>query len=349
MKYDLYLRGYVGGADFDAELVSRTLTKHKDQPVTVLIDSLGGSLATALSIASAFREHGNVTAHFVGMNASAATIASMGAKTITIDGCAMYLVHKCSAEFFQWASLNADQLQEQIDQLSQMKSDLEKMDLNVAQMYARKCRKPVSDLLALMKTGGWLTAEEAQQWGFVDSLTDNQEDSVPVLTEDIAASMQANGIPLPDLEIKATPAHGGFAKLVEMLSAFFQRKPEHTAQAEANQQKQNTMNKLLPFLAVALAMQQQEFTLTDEKLSLTAEQADTLEAYIRDLQAKYDAEVKSNSGKSDRIKDLETQLAQKPADETAQVINQHGNPALTAEAEFALNLRKAQELYDQLP
>lgn len=126
MKYDLYLRGYVGGADFDADLVSRVLSKQKDQPVTVLIDSLGGSLATALSIAAAFREHGNVTAHFVGMNASAATIASMGAKHITIDSSAMYLVHKCSAEFFQWASLNADQLQAQIDQLAQMKSDLEK-------------------------------------------------------------------------------------------------------------------------------------------------------------------------------------------------------------------------------
>ncbi|MBE6324630.1 MAG: Clp protease ClpP [Bacteroidales bacterium] len=346
MKYDLYLRGYVGGADFDADLVSRVLAKHKDQPVTVLIDSLGGSLATALSIAAAFREHGDVTAHFVGMNASAATIASMGAKTITIDECAMYLVHKCSAEFFQWASLNADQLQEQIDQLAQMKSDLEKMDLNVAQMYARKCKKPVADLLALMKTGGWLTAAEAHQWGFVDSLTDNHEDSVPVLTEDLAASMQANGLPLPDMEIKATPTPSGFNKLVEMLSSFFQRKDT----AEANQPKiSNDMNKLLPLLAVALAMQQQEFTLTDEKLSLTAEQADTLEAHLKSLNDQIAAQTKTIADKDSRIADLEKQLAQKPADETAQVINQQGNPALTPEAEFAQNLAKAQELYNQLP
>ncbi len=303
MKYDLYLRGYVGGADFDADLVSRVLAKHKDQPVTVLIDSLGGSLATALSIAAAFREHGDVTAHFVGMNASAATIASMGAKTITIDECAMYLVHKCSAEFFQWASLNADQLQEQIDQLNQMKSDLEKMDLNVAQMYARKCKKPVADLLALMKTGGWLTAAEAHQWGFVDSLTDNHEDAVPVLTEDLAASMQANGLPLPDMEIKATPTPSGFNRLVEMLSSFFQRKTETTAEV-TNPQNSTDMNKLLPFLAVALAMQQQEFTLTDEKLSLTAEQADTLEAFIKDLQGKFDAQTKTLADKDARIADL---------------------------------------------
>lgn len=347
MKYDLYLRGYVGGADFDADLVSRVLAKQKDQPVTVLIDSLGGSLATALSIAAAFREHGNVTAHFVGMNASAATIASMGAKHITMDGSAMYLVHKCSAEFFQWASLNADQLQAQIDQLAQMKSDLEKMDLNVAQMYARKCKKPVEDLLALMKTGGWLTAAEAQQWGFVDSLTDLQEDAVPVLTEDLAASMQANGMPLPDMEIKAVPASSGFNKLVDMLSAFFQRKEPHMAN---NPKNTHNMNKSLPLLAVALAMQQQEFALADEHLSLTAEQADQLEAHLKTLNDQIVAQTKTIAEKDSRIADLEKQLEQQPADETAQVINQPRKPAeLTAETEFAMNRQKAQELYNQLP
>ena len=353
MKYDLYLRGYVGGADFDADLVSRTLSKHKDRPVTVLIDSLGGSLATALSIASAFREHGDVTAHFVGMNASAATIASMGAKHITIDECAMYLVHKCSAEFFQWASLNADQLQDQIDQLAQLKSDLEKMDLNVAQMYARKCKKPVNDLLALMKTGGWLTATEAHQWGFVDCLTEDLDDTAPILTEQVAASMQANGIPLPQgMEIKATPTPSGFNKLVEMLSAFFQRKAEtkaETPEPATNPQNSTDMQKLLPFLAVALAMQQQEFTLTDDRLNLTAEQADTLEAYIKDLQDKIQKQAEANTVKDNRIADLERQLAQKPADETAQVINQPGKSDLTPEAEFAQNLAKAQELFDSLP
>ncbi|MBR3564724.1 MAG: Clp protease ClpP [Paludibacteraceae bacterium] len=361
MKYDLYLRGYVGGADFDSDLVSRTLTKYKDRPVTVLIDSLGGSLATALSIAAAFREHGDVTAHFVGMNASAATIASMGANSITIDECAMYLVHKCSAEFFQWASFNADQLQDQIDQLTQLKSDLEKMDLNVAQMYARKCKKPVADLLALMKTGGWLTANEAWQWGFVDCLTDNHEDAVPVLTEDLAASMQANGLPLPNMEIKATPTPTGFHKLVEMLSNFFQRKPETNAQPDSeataqeptqhtNQLTDTDMTKLLPLLATALALQAQEFTLKDDHLQLTAEQADTLEAYIKDLSDKLTAEQTANKTAQDRIKALEKQLADKPADETVQVINQPAqSSALSAEAEFVANLKKAQELFDSLP
>ncbi len=58
--YNLYLKGFVGGADFDRNYVDFVLSQNSEQSVSVLIDSLGSSLATALSIASAFRNHGDV-------------------------------------------------------------------------------------------------------------------------------------------------------------------------------------------------------------------------------------------------------------------------------------------------
>ena len=115
--YNLHLKGYVGGWDFDSDYVDYVLNKNTDKEVSVLIDSLGGQFNTALSISSAFRRHGNVHVHFVGMNASAATIASMGAKRITMDRSAVYLVHQCSQSFFEWGSLNATDMQNLIDNL----------------------------------------------------------------------------------------------------------------------------------------------------------------------------------------------------------------------------------------
>ena len=138
-KYHLHLKGYVGGYDFDSDYVDFILAKYPDEEVNVLIDSLGGALNTALSIVGAFKRHGNVNVHFAGMNASAATIASMGAKHISIDSSAMYLVHKCSVEFFEWANTNADDLEDIIRDARKTKSDLEKMDLNVANIYASRC------------------------------------------------------------------------------------------------------------------------------------------------------------------------------------------------------------------
>lgn len=86
----------MGGADFNTESVLATLAANPDAEVSVLVDSTGGQLATALSISSAFHSHGKVHVHFTGMNASAASL---------------YLVHKCSMAVFEWASMNADHLQ----------------------------------------------------------------------------------------------------------------------------------------------------------------------------------------------------------------------------------------------
>ena len=76
--YHISLKGYVGGYDFDSSTVDRELAKNEGKQVHVLIDSLGGSLATGLSISAAFKNSGNANVHFVGLNASAATIASLG-------------------------------------------------------------------------------------------------------------------------------------------------------------------------------------------------------------------------------------------------------------------------------
>ena len=187
--YHIALKGYVGGYDFDRSTVDRELAKNEGKQVNVLIDSLGGSLATGLSISAAFRNHGNVNVHFVGLNASAATIASLGAARISIDAGAMYLVHKCSMAFFEWGSLNSDQFATLIADCEKIKADLDKLDLNCAHLYASRCKRKTEDLLALMKAGGWLTAKEALDWGFVDEITDLADEPAPKLTDALASAM----------------------------------------------------------------------------------------------------------------------------------------------------------------
>ena len=51
VTYNLHLKGFVGGADFDRNYVDFVLAQNSEQSVSVLIDSPGDSLA----IASAFR------------------------------------------------------------------------------------------------------------------------------------------------------------------------------------------------------------------------------------------------------------------------------------------------------
>lgn len=106
--YNISLKGYVGGLDFDRSTVDRELAKNAGKEVNVLIDSLGGSLATSLSISAAFKNHGKVNVHFVGINTTATTIVSLGATHISIDAGAMYFVNLCTMVLY---ALRSDERQ----------------------------------------------------------------------------------------------------------------------------------------------------------------------------------------------------------------------------------------------
>ena len=236
-QYHLHLKGQVGGYDFDRNYVDYVLARNEGKPVHVLIDSLGGSVATALSIASAFKRHGDVTVHFVGMNASAATVASLGAKHISIDSSAMYLVHKCSMEFFEWGNLNADQLAQLVGHCEDAINDLNKLDNNIAAMYAAKTSKPQADLLNLMKEGGWLNAKEAREWGFVDEITELNEKK-PVLTDAVASAMAAAGMPIPNVPTESKET--AFARFLASIASLFKSSAEAPVTAAAEREENDT-------------------------------------------------------------------------------------------------------------
>lgn len=231
-KYNLHLKGYVGAADFNSRSVDNCLAENSDRDVTVLIDSTGGSLATGLSIAAAFRNHGAVDVHFVGLNASAATVASLGARTITMDRSAMYLVHKCSNFVFAWQSMNADELDAYIADLTKNKADLDKIDDNIAAMYAARCRKDPNDLIELMKKGAWLNSKEALEWGFIDKITDYEEDQKPRVTASLADDFKAAGIPLPGkIEKESKGLSSIFTALREFMNSG-RKQPEAETETE---------------------------------------------------------------------------------------------------------------------
>ncbi len=368
-NYHLHLKGFVGGYDFDAGYVDYILGKNEGNEVHVLIDSLGGKSNTALSIFSAFKRHGNVNVHFVGMNASAATIASLGAKHITMDSSAMYLVHKCSIGFFEWGQLNSDGLQALIDNIEHQKADLDKLDANIAQMYATRCKKEPAELLDLMKAGAWLTAQEALAWGFVDELTDYEDESAPVLTDAMANAMANEGIPIPNMPRMNPQEQSAFAKFLSSLAAFFtgaQHNPDMKSQT-INSQTQNPMKKIFTSICAILACE--HLLSNDGKITLDDAQLDSLESAIsadkqtindlntqietlRTEKQQLETDKQTLSSQNQQLQAEVATLKQKPGDTTGHVVNDkhNGQPAEKTDAELYFESRaNAQSLFDQLP
>ena len=357
-NYQLHLRGFVGGEDFNTRYVDFILSENEGKEVHVLIDSLGGRSDTALSIFSAFKRHGNVNVHFVGMNASAATIASLGAKHITMDTSAMYLVHKCSVGFFEWGQLNSDGLQALIDNIEHQKADLDKLDANIAQMYATRCKKEPAELLDLMKAGGWLTAQEALQWGFVDELTDYEDESAPVLTDTLASAMSAAGIPIPAIPTIATQDQSAISRFFSALTQFMSKSTQNT--------KVTPMKKI--FTSICAILSCEHLMSNEGKITLADAQLDALESAIaQDKQTITDLNNQIDTLKSEKqqlesdkqtladentqLKAEVTELKKKPADTSQQVLDDKSKeqPDVTGMKSFINTRNNARELFNMMP
>ena len=332
--YHISLKGYVGGSDFDRSTVDKSLAQNEGKQVNVLIDSLGGSLATGLSISAAFKNHGNVNVHFVGLNASAATIASLGAAHISIDAGAMYLVHQCSIAFFEWGSLNSAQFATLIADCEKIKADLDKLDLNCAQLYAARCKRKPEDLLALMKVGGWLTAKEALDWGFVDEITDLADEPAPKLTDALASAMASEGMPIPNIPIAEADKESAFARFLAALTSFFKPSTNHITTA---------MIKTYTFLSAILA--DKPLTVKDGAATVTAAQLDAIEAALAEKDRLCNEQKQT-------IADLQAKLAAKPAEASSQVVEDNkpsGSAGPKNDVEqFVETYNSAKKLFDEV-
>lgn len=342
--YNISLKGYVGGSDFDRKTVDATLAANEGKAVNVLIDSLGGSLATGLSISAAFKNHGNVNVHFVGLNASAATIASLGAAHISIDAGAMYLVHQCSMAFFEWGSLNSAQFETLIADCEKIKADLDKLDLNCAQLYAARCKRKTEDLLALMKVGGWLTAKEALDWGFVDEITDLADEPAPKLTDALASAMANAGMPIPNIPIAESDKESAFAKFIAALTSLFSAKAERQADNKPFTNPITTaMIKTYTFLSAILA--DKPLTVKDGAATVTVAQLDAIEDALAEKDRLCNEQKQT-------IADLQAKLDKQPAEPTKQVVEDRkpgGDPAPKNDVEqFVDTYNSARALYNEV-
>lgn len=286
--YHIQLKGYVGREDFNLKEVDKVLDKNGNSHVDVLINSTGGSLVTGMSISASFQNHGDVAVHFVGLNASAATIASLGAKHISMDAGAMYLVHKCSVDFFKWASMNADNFAALIADATRQMEDLDKLDQNIARLYAARCKRDPKDILTLMERGGWMSADEALSWGFIDEITNFADDPKAMLTDTMASVMLSAGMPVPSIPFQQDYNSGFIEKIFNAISSIF---------------KSQTSNSMSTTTKTYSA---EEYDSLSAQLDEQTASAASAQAKVTELEAK--------------ITELEAKLAKTPGGSSTQVL-----------------------------
>lgn len=195
MNYDIIIDGTIG-YPYSAELIASKLKGKSGKPVTVRVDSYGGSVRDAIDIRRQFIDHGNVTCVVTGMTASAATLICTGARRTLVDPCALMLIHRCSTLVGFFGYTNKSDLDALAESLGQTADDLATIDDALALAYAKKTKKTCEEMLELMDAADWLSADKCVEIGLADALLD--EDVAPTnLAARAMAEMAAAGLTLP--------------------------------------------------------------------------------------------------------------------------------------------------------
>ena len=294
MTYNINIDDYIGRWGYSKQYIRNQLAGLKGKPVNVRISSLGGSVEHGLDIRQQFLDHGDVTAYLYGLVASSATIAALGAKKVCISKYCMFLVHKVSNWVDAWGQMNADQIQELIDDLKENKLQNDKFDLVLAQMYANKCNKQIDEILDTLKAGRWLTAQEALEYGFVDEIIeDAKEDKVNLAS--FTDKLNVLGFPaLPQMDNKEDKESGWFQRIMEKLDAFSPLLKSENSTHLINLIMKKDYQKVNAILNVeGLEFDKDgKVTLTEAQVKALIEKVDALEKEASDKQAEVDALTK---------------------------------------------------------
>lgn len=296
MNFQIDIDGQIGQYGYSKQYVRQILAQYKGQPVNVRVNSLGGSLDDALDIAARFNEHGDVTVFMFGYCASAATVLALGAKKTVIDENAFYLVHKVMNWVDIWDTLNADQLQELIDELEKNKRDNEKMDLVLAKMYAKKSGHTANEIMAVLKEAAWLTADEAKNWGFVDEIGTGLK-YAPAAIEN---KLNAFGLPLPK------PRENKLSAIDKIKNMF----------------NKNVSAMLTNYLNLNALLKVEGFEDKENSVSMTADQLTAIDNELKANAAAIESLKADNEAKESTIKELQEKVAaleNLPGDETKHV------------------------------
>ncbi|PST28705.1 head maturation protease, ClpP-related [Enterocloster lavalensis] len=141
------------------------------ETLTVLVNSVGGSVMAGQEIYSILRGRNDVEIQIQSMAGSAASVIAMANRS-EISPVAMIMIHNVS---MSGASGDYHDMQKNAEILKQMNAAL-------AAAYAAKTGKPEDEILKLMDRETWITANQALEMGFVDSISS----STPIMTNGIA-------------------------------------------------------------------------------------------------------------------------------------------------------------------
>lgn len=188
MMFELNIFGTIGSKDTETkDTVKKALNEAGGQDVLINISSSGGSIIEGMAISEMIALYaGKTTTRGIGIVASAATIILMAGKKKEMTKNSFFMMHN------SWGGVegNVFELEKTIELLRMF--DEQMAAIYTAQLESKgkliggDKQKTLEEVKKMMAAETWLTADQALEMGFIDSIIEEKEETNPIYQETFA-------------------------------------------------------------------------------------------------------------------------------------------------------------------
>jgi len=163
--YEQIGEDFWSGGGVTAKGFQKELAGIKANQIDLHINSPGGEVFDGLTIYNLIKQHpANVTTYIDGLAASIASIIALAGDKVIMAENALYMMHNP----YGAVSGNATEMR-------QMAETLDKVSGSLITTYTAKSGQTEEFIKELMDAETWMTAIEAQEYGFVDSISEQMD------------------------------------------------------------------------------------------------------------------------------------------------------------------------------
>ena len=163
---EILLYDEIGGFGISASaFVAELQSVPKNHRLVLRIHSPGGSVLDGNVIANAIKAHpGGVTTHIDGLAASMASVLAIAGRPARMAANGLLMIHNVSGGVYGDSA-----------EMRRTAALMEKVQESVIAAYVNRTGKPRDVIVKMMDDETWMNAEEAKAFGFVDSITAENE------------------------------------------------------------------------------------------------------------------------------------------------------------------------------
>lgn len=169
----IWIDDVIGGWNLDAKGFRETLDAVTAPDIDLMVNSPGGDVWDGYAIHNALAAHpATVTAHIVGLAASAASFIVMAADEIVAYRPSQVMIHDPAAWIDIWGRFNPAEIQQLRRDLDQVEEPLEQIGDTIAGVYAGRAGGTAVEWRELMRATTWYTPDTALAAKLVDRISE---------------------------------------------------------------------------------------------------------------------------------------------------------------------------------